>query len=147
MNETVMGHGGVPRHRSGKDAEILWGSVATTLLMLAAAVFYLRPEMVHALPGCIFKGLTGAACPSCGMTRALLALAAGDLLAALRWNPLVAVGAGLAALYIPYAWGVILGWVRPLRTGWLTAPMPPGVRWSIGVILAANWIYLLAVGR
>lgn len=41
-------------------------------------------EMVS--PGCIFRRLTGLACPGCGGTRAARALLAGDVWAACRFN-------------------------------------------------------------
>ena len=37
-------------------------------------------------PGCIFRRLTGLACPGCGGTRAARALLAGDVWAACRFN-------------------------------------------------------------
>ena len=37
-------------------------------------------------PGCIFRRLTGLACPGCGGTRAARALLAGDVWAACRYN-------------------------------------------------------------
>lgn len=37
---------------------------------------------------CLFKNITGIPCPSCGITRSLLMLIAGDLPGALLMNPL-----------------------------------------------------------
>jgi hypothetical protein len=36
---------------------------------------------------CLWRALFGVPCPGCGMTRALLSLACGDLRAAWRFNP------------------------------------------------------------
>ena len=45
------------------------------------------PRAVEAVsPGCIFRRLTGLACPGCGGTRAARALLAGDVWAACRFN-------------------------------------------------------------
>lgn len=41
---------------------------------------------------CVFRHLTGLPCPTCGGTRATLALAAGHPVRALALNPMVAVG-------------------------------------------------------
>lgn len=37
---------------------------------------------------CLFKAVAGFPCPSCGSTRAILALFHGDFIAAVQWNPL-----------------------------------------------------------
>ena len=50
---------------------------------------------------CTFRLLTGHPCPMCGSTRAVCALAAGDLHAALQLNPLgVGFVAGSAILFL-----------------------------------------------
>jgi len=40
------------------------------------------------LPPCRFKDLTGYSCPTCGMTRSFQALAHGEILDSLRFNPM-----------------------------------------------------------
>ena len=78
------------------------------LLLLAAAVagvalaawFVLvgsRPPTW--LPRCPFHVVTGLYCPGCGSTRALHALAYGELAAAFRFNPLVVVTVPLLAAW------------------------------------------------
>jgi hypothetical protein len=47
------------------------------------------------LPACTFRQVTGVPCPSCGATRAGLALARGDLLVALSYNPLLVISLGI----------------------------------------------------
>jgi len=54
------------------------------LARYAAPVFAL-------LPACAFRAALGFACPSCGMTRAGLALAQGELRLALAYNPLFVI--------------------------------------------------------
>ena len=89
---------------------------------------------------CPFRALTGVPCPTCYGTRAMLAATSGRWLAALRLNPLVAVGGiGLFA-YVPWATGTVVGsWRRPrfsqsfvAMAGWIGA----------GLVLA-NWVYLI----
>ncbi len=48
---------------------------------------------------CVFKGLTGLPCPTCGSTRALGRLFAFDLAGALAMNPLATLGAALVAVW------------------------------------------------
>jgi hypothetical protein len=43
----------------------------------------------------MFQNATGLPCPGCGMTRAMLRLAQGDLLGSLRMHPLGVVLAGM----------------------------------------------------
>ena len=40
---------------------------------------------------CVFRAVTGTPCPTCGTTRLCLAAVRGDVLAALRFNPLMFV--------------------------------------------------------
>ncbi|RYZ47850.1 MAG: DUF2752 domain-containing protein [Sphingobacteriales bacterium] len=50
----------------------------------------------HAIPGCLFRNVTGIPCPACGITRALLCLMQGEVKQALYTNPL----AFAAALFL-----------------------------------------------
>src|SRR5512140_919060 len=96
----------------------LWGAAT-------AAMVVLRPWMAGVaacLPGCPFKELTGLPCLSCGMTRAVLCLAHGNVSGALELNPLAAVAA-LAFLVggvVAPVWA-LLRW--PVPDG-LPAPTP-----------------------
>ena len=59
---------------------------------MSALAFVLRrfpPEQYGFYPRCPFYELTGLLCPGCGATRALAALAHGNLADALHWNALV----------------------------------------------------------
>jgi Protein of unknown function (DUF2752) len=77
----------------------------------------------HASPGgptlCPFRAVTGYPCPFCGLTRSLLALGRGDVVAVFHFSPL--------GLFVPFAAAVLLahvgraavlgrpvGWPRPL---------------------------------
>ncbi|MFM8625470.1 MAG: DUF2752 domain-containing protein [Actinomycetota bacterium] len=65
---------------------------------------------------CPLLAVTGVPCPSCGGTRAVLHLAAGDVGAAVALNPgvtlfAVVVGALIAAGIVP--WREILGVAKP----------------------------------
>ncbi len=79
------------------------------LLALVTPVTTLPSWLGFALPVCPLRAITGIACPACGGTRAVVALARGDVAGALAWNPFVILalaallGAGLAALIAPAA--------------------------------------------
>jgi hypothetical protein len=64
------------------------------------------------LPFCPMASVLGVPCPGCGLTRATLALAHGDLLHALELHPLVLV---LAPLFIWAMTSAALGYVRGPR--------------------------------
>jgi hypothetical protein len=94
---------------------------------------------------CVFKGLTGWPCPTCGSTRAVGRLFGFDLAEALAMNPLTTVVAVVIA-----AWAVadlvLLPRRRSLRVGF----SPAAARWlRVAALLAflSNWVYLLVAGR
>ncbi len=130
-----------------RDPEIIWGSVGTVLLSAALAVVWLAPGMIGLLPRCMLKAATGWPCPTCGLTRAAQALAAGQPLEALLSNPLVGLGVVAGLAYLPYAWLVMAGLVAPVRTGWLRPPLAPALRWGALGVVALNWVFLAAAGR
>ena len=82
----------------------------------------------------------GIPCPTCGGTRAVAAVAQGDLLGALSWNPLVAALTIGAVAIVPLAAAASLGWLPVPRV-----PQRLG-RWTracAALALALNWLYLL----
>lgn len=103
----------------------------------------LAARLSQLAPHCPIKMATAFPCPSCGTTRAAVALAHLDLAGALEVNPLAAaawlglVGGGLLA-------GLLAAMDRPLREpSWrLAAPW----RWLLGLALLANWVYLVGAG-
>jgi len=118
---------------------LLWGAVALAVLLLSP----LATPFAALLPPCFFRSLTGVPCPTCGGTRAALALLQGDVGAALRANPLVTValavlvGGGLVAFALALAGRGVRG---PGR-------VPGWVRAALVVVLAANWFWLIVDGR
>lgn len=89
---------------------------------------------------CLFRRITGQPCATCGGTRATMDLVRGEFVDALRMNPLVT-----------FAWFVV-----PVGSAWHLLRRHrglPGVRrpmenrlWiAAGLLLAANWAYLLVV--
>lgn len=58
-----------------------------TLAGGATYLFIFEPGRSGFFPGCLFRALTGFACPGCGSTRGLHALLHGDVLTAFKFNP------------------------------------------------------------
>ncbi len=113
-------------------------------LLAAAAVSLLRLDRIP-LTLCVFKGLTGLPCPTCGSTRALGRLFALDFEGALAMNPLTTLVAVLVA-----AWALLdlallpRGRAVALEVG---KPLAFALRVGALVLFLANWIYLIAAGR
>lgn len=95
--------------------------------------------------GCWVHVLLGVPCPTCGVTRAAVALAHGDVRAAFVVQPLVTVLMVLGAIYVPWAIGVVaFGW-PPLRVELRGRSGRPW-RWALVAIVLANWGYLIHTG-
>lgn len=110
--------------------------VATGLFFPALLVFHWLSEHYHTgISACLFRNVTGHACPLCGGTRASLSLARGDLESALGLNPLVTLSllviAGLVVLKVGFGRKIVLRKVSR-RTLWILAILLAG----------ANWIYV-----
>ena len=109
-----------------------------------AALSFLAARLLPALHvgwTCPLKALSGLPCASCGMTRAFVALAHGEVGAAFAASPLGALLAGGAWLYA----------ALDLLRAALGAPWPdPGERawrWMAGAAVASvvlNWAWLVA---
>jgi len=65
---------------------------------LSVGVITLLQRVPVGLPGCPFHALTGLWCPLCGGTRAVAALASGDVVEALGLNAIVVLAAPVALL-------------------------------------------------
>ena len=87
-------------------AVIQRSSIVAALAGIGGAILGLR------LPFCPLAGVLGVPCPGCGLTRATLALAQGDLKRALALHPLVLV---LAPLFIAAVGSAALGYIRGPR--------------------------------
>jgi hypothetical protein len=112
--------------------------LALTGLFIAAA-FWTPSD--RGLPLCGFKLATGYACPGCGMTRALAALAKGDVDASLAYHAFAPVFAVAA-----FAWWAALG--AGIFTGLDLIPKFSDRRWTAlilgGVaVFLAYWIFRL----
>jgi uncharacterized protein DUF2752 len=125
------------------DHEALWllvGSASLCLLGVALATPGIQ------LPLCGFKTITGLPCPTCGITRTVIALSRGDLSRGLFMNPLAAILCGAGLLYLLYA-AVVLALRLPRFRPTVTAPGARRLRIAAVTVLALNWIWLIATGR
>lgn len=87
---------------------------------------------------CNLRRLTGLPCPTCGATRAGMAILDGRYLDAVAYNPMVVLG------------GAVVAAVLVLRVGLgraVRVDLPPWARclaWAgLALALAANWIYVI----
>jgi hypothetical protein len=86
-----------------------------------ATAFALTPQQVeHGPVGCPFRLATGLPCPGCGLTRAWVYLAHGDLGDALRANPfgLVTMAASVALIAAVLV-AAVRGRPAPSTASWL----------------------------
>jgi len=98
-------------------------------------------------PLCPLHSLIGVPCPTCGITRGLRCLLHGNLEAAFLFNPLgIALVFG-AAFYILYAAVVVTGRLPRLRCEPLSKNDVISLRIAVIIVVAANWIYLIASDR
>lgn len=105
---------------------------AAALAFGAAAIWYFDPAKETFFPICPLYRLTGFACPGCGMTRAFHALFSGDLVAALDYNALVPVFAGLLGFFF-----VSLSLYAVRGRGLRIELIRPWMLWGILILLAA----------
>jgi hypothetical protein len=112
--------------------------VAAWLALVGAAVVLSRVEG-RPVELCLFKKATGQPCPTCGVTRGVLALADGRGLDAWLHNPLMftlaAVAAALLCVRLASARRLALEATAAQRRWLLVAGL---------LLVAANWAYLLA---
>lgn len=103
---------------------------------------WLAQRLVPHAVVCMFRRLTGMPCPSCGLTRGVMAVARGDLARGLAFNPLL-----LTALFLflaATALRLVAG--RAPRLG--LTPRERRVAFAFALLLlAANWVYVLRTDR
>jgi hypothetical protein len=127
------------------DHERLWLSIA--LAGAALAVLWIaagHEELPHVI--CPFRHLTGIPCVACGGTRAVLALARGEVQAAFLWNPLVAAFAIAALAWLLYAAVVTVLRAPRLRVR-LASRDRTLFRAAAWTAIAGNWVFLILQGR
>lgn len=119
------------------ELELGLGMFLAAAALVAARLYPLWRE--HFYVACPLLEFTGIPCPTCGGTRALAALAAGQWLEAFAWNPAVAAGGVVAAAFLPV--GAVLLW-RPEYRPTLPQRVPLPLTATGALLLAANQVYL-----
>ena len=92
-------------------------------------------------PPCGLRNLTGIPCFGCGGTRCMMALAHGDIIGAIAFNPLVVLGLLTLLVWL----GVSIR--RAGKPSPIEKPARKKRRWvTVAIVLAvlANWAYLIA---
>ena len=125
------------------DHEALWLLVGSASLCLLG-VALVTPGIQ--LPVCGFKTITGLPCPTCGLTRTIIALSRGDVDRAVFLNPLAAIACAAGVLYLLYA-AVVLALRLPRFRPTVSAAGARRVRIGAVAVLVTNWIWLIATGR
>ena len=143
-HEAVAGPESGVALRAVRGAFPIGAALGAAGLAGAAAVWVLG-SLQLALVVCYFKAVTGLPRLTCGGTRAAMRLLGLDLAGALAMNPLVTL-AGLAIAAWALADLVLLVRGRALRLE-VSRPVARALRIAIPFLLAANWVYLIAVGR
>jgi len=121
------------------------GAVFGGIGVLAAAAISLLHLDRLPVTLCVFKGLTGLPCPTCGSTRALGRLFALDVRGALAMNPFTTLVAVVVA-----AWAVADLVLLPARRALEVTVAPRlGLALRVGalVLFLLNCVYLMAAGR
>jgi hypothetical protein len=109
----------------------------------AAAWLVLRTwsGLASALPACALREIAGVGCPTCGFTRALVALARGDLHASVAFHPMaLAVVAQSLAAWLTWGWSLARGRVG-IPDRWIARAV--ALDFVVGL---AVWIARLATG-
>ena len=123
--------------------ELIWFSVAVGALTCGA--LWLRLQLPW--PTCLFHRLSGYPCPTCGATRAAIALLRGNVIAAWRWNPLALALYLALGFFNLYALAVLVTGGRRLRLVQVGSVTANSFRALFVFLVLTNWIYLLGANR
>ncbi len=124
---------------AGRQLGLLWGGLALALVLLSP----LAPRFAGLAPACPLKTWTGLPCPSCGTTRAALALSRFEFGEAFVRLPMQSMA--WTALLLG---GLTAGWLalrgRPLPA--LPRRLPKWAPWLVVAAVLANWTYSILTG-
>lgn len=124
------------------DHELIW--LCVSVASAIGAWLWLR--LGYPVPPCTWRELIGVPCPSCGATRSVTALLAGNWAAAFLMNPLVFLGAIGVVLYDIYAATVLALRAPRLRLLPLSRRAGNVIRIAVVAAVLLNWAWLLHRG-
>ena len=105
---------------------------------LMAAVQFLPFFRRRHLNACVFLDLTGLPCPSCGSTRAMSALAHGEIVRAFALNPLLT--AFLTALLLYLGTRLLTGWTPVAHLSRRERILAFGL---LVTLVLGNWVWVI----
>jgi len=112
-------------------------------LALVAAVVLFAPATDGGHMLCNFKRVTGVPCPTCGTTRAVIALTSGDVTQAFVLNPLTTL-----ALFMGFFWMILrIGFGASMHCSFAIRGARISAWGALAALVLANWVYLIVVGR
>ncbi len=120
------------------DHELLW--LLVSLGVSVTAIFWFAARLPT--PQCVFHGLTGLPCPTCGATRAAEQFLHGHFGASFFFNPLVFLAFCALLLFDLYASAILVMGAPRLRFRFSSSEKL-FLRALAVVLLAGNWLYLL----
>lgn len=113
-------------------ALLVWLSIAIG----ATYLFIFEPGKTGFFPACPFRMLTGFTCPGCGSTRGLHRLLHGDIVSALKFNPLMVLMLPfLLYALVRYTAAAVSG--RPLQRHNLDVKYI----WLLFAVIMSFWIF------
>ena len=109
----VTGDAPAPMTRGSRgERGVVLGLAAVSAVGLAIARLWPVASVDSGEPTCLLRIFTGLPCPGCGMTRAWVHVAHGDVLTAFQYNLFGPIGMAVAAWIVLYV-GVALARRRP----------------------------------
>jgi len=115
---------------------------APPLLVAGLALAWAVLRSGLSTPACAFRRLTDLPCLACGGTRCVRSVLAGDLAAALAYNPLVALGLAGLTLWSAHA---VIARLRGDRLRLRLVTDRAGsrlLRWGLAFGLVLHWMWL-----
>ena len=125
------------------DHELLWLTVSLGTGLALAGWFAAQLPT----PRCAFHSLTGLPCVTCGATRAAIQFLHGHFSTSLFYNPLAFLTFSSLVVFDLYALAVVPTGAPRLRVENFSPAEKFAARSIAIALLAANWVYLLTLGR
>lgn len=109
--------------------------------VIAVGIYFLARLIAITCNGvtiCTFKAATGVPCPSCGLTRAAIALSHGRPVDAFLFNPLMTAVIGVCVVWLicKYILGITVTMQISRVEFWV-------MMFLITAAIAANWVYVI----